>query len=52
MKIAGMGAGQSGQHLCRAGQRRPAQGNGAVICTRQQLTAIDQQNYIVPIWMI
>ena len=27
-------------------------GNGAIICTRQQLTAIDKQNYIVPIWMI
>ena len=27
-------------------------GNGAILCTRQQLTAIDAKNYVVPIWML
>ena len=27
-------------------------GNGAVICTREKLTAMDAKNFVVPIWMI
>lgn len=27
-------------------------GNGAILCMRQKLTAINSENYIVPIWMI
>jgi len=27
-------------------------GNGAVLCMKPELSAIDRQNYIVPIWMI
>ena len=27
-------------------------GKGAVICMKQQLTAIDRDNYVVPVWMI
>ena len=27
-------------------------GKGAVICMKPQLSAIDRDNYIVPIWMI
>ncbi len=27
-------------------------GKGAVICMKPQLTAIDRDNYVVPVWMI
>lgn len=27
-------------------------GNGAVICMRPELSAIDSQNFIVPVWLI
>ena len=27
-------------------------GNGAIICTREKLTAVDAQNFVVPVWMI
>jgi len=27
-------------------------GNGAIICTREKLTALDAKNFVVPIWMI
>lgn len=27
-------------------------GNGAVVCMKQTLGAIDRNNYIVPVWMI
>ena len=27
-------------------------GNGAILCMRPKLSAINSENYIVPIWMI
>ncbi len=27
-------------------------GNGAILCLREELSAIDRQTYIIPIWMI
>ncbi|MCF0136339.1 MAG: DUF4143 domain-containing protein [Lachnospiraceae bacterium] len=36
-------------HLDKASVPR---GNGAILCMRQKLSAIDSENYIVPIWMI
>ena len=27
-------------------------GSGAVLCLRSEMTAMDRQNFIVPIWMI
>ena len=27
-------------------------GNGAIICTREKLTAVDAKNFVVPVWMI
>ena len=27
-------------------------GKGAIICMKPELGAIDQENYIVPVWMI
>lgn len=36
-------------HLDKASVPR---GNGAILCMRPKLSAIDRENYIVPIWMI
>ena len=27
-------------------------GNGAIICMKQELSAIDRNNYVVPVWLI
>ena len=27
-------------------------GNGAILCTREHLTALDARDFVVPIWMI
>ena len=27
-------------------------GTEAILCSREELSAVDRQNYIVPIWMI
>lgn len=37
------------KHLDKASLPR---GNGAILCLRPKLSAIDRENYIVPIWMI
>lgn len=36
-------------HLDRASVPR---GSGAILCTRQKLSAINAENYIVPVWMV
>ena len=27
-------------------------GSGAILCTRERMTALDAQNFVVPVWMI
>jgi len=35
-----------------SGQSGYAQGNGAVVCTKKELSALDQGTVIVPVWAI
>lgn len=35
-----------------AGQRLRSRGKGAILCMKNELTAIDSENFIVPIWAI
>ena len=34
------------------GKASVPRGNGAIICMRPKLSAVNSENYIVPVWMI